>query len=464
MESSIETSPHFSAHGGFVIPAVLLVALVGVLFGAGRLMMYRYQCQLRIDRQHEIEKQDAVKSMLNWLRCNSGNTSVISYTNELKVVAASGREINVISVPTPVLFPDNVAYDALRLDNHFSVASYVGNCASLVEVNTGDTGSKCYKIGDPMDSSARTFGLGAFCSRDEYAPLLRRKTSTGRGAGGRPVTTYEDRLYFRGMTNSGEHAEVSIEMSKIGGWWNDDYGRRYEVNFDEMGSNTYQRIYLMRKATPWPLANNGVALCLEFYRGELEQDNVMQAFYFRGSVKSPVKSKTGGDVIRKWRRVDESNNGSLSSNGPKGIQLAGHYLSIFGATAENYIFSNEIGYLDEDVYRAFTENASIASSDQGDLKMVVQVESRGEVSSCTGISKIEVTPAYKFDVYLEYPIDPNRAFEEWGPSLKLATVAQPCTPDRANANPVVITYDTHGTENKGFRKDEREAERKRIGR
>lgn len=426
-------------------------------------MMYRYQCYLRIDRQHEIEKRDAVKSMLNWLRANAGLTTIIGYTNELKFVAASGRELNVISVPTPVLFPD-----AAKHDIHFSIAKY-GNNVPSAAFESSSLGSSYYKFAN--NAIAQKYGLYVDCPVDAHVPMLRRSQSYEEGPDGLPVETNLDRLYFGGMTNKGDRSALSIEMPKVGGWWNDDYGRRYEVDFETMGTNAYHRIYLMRKSTQWPLQNNEVALCLEFISGRgREEDNIMQAFYCRGRVMTPVLAKNGDVVIRQGSEKggSDSNVRSLSSNGPKGIQLAGRYLSIYGATAGNYIFSNNIGYLDEDVYKAFTDNADGVMFDNGDLKMVVEEECRNSVSSAdlsyTEINSIMVSPAYKFDIYVEYPVDPLRKFGAWSSDWKLATVAQPCMPDRANANPIVITYDTHGTENKGFRKDEREAERKRSRR
>lgn len=53
--------------GAFLIMTALLVALIGILFGIGRLALYRYQCQIRFDRQSEVDRILATRSALRWL-------------------------------------------------------------------------------------------------------------------------------------------------------------------------------------------------------------------------------------------------------------------------------------------------------------------------------------------------------------------------------------------------------------
>ena len=51
-----------------MLVTVLIVTMVGLLFGAGALLLFKFQCQLRIDRQHELEKVYAVRSALNYIK------------------------------------------------------------------------------------------------------------------------------------------------------------------------------------------------------------------------------------------------------------------------------------------------------------------------------------------------------------------------------------------------------------
>ena len=61
-----------------------------------------------------------------------------------------------------------------------------------------------------------------------------------------------------------------------------------------------------------------------------------------------------------------------------------------------------------------------------------------------------VTPAYQYDIFLEHPAGVTN----------LATVAQKIGEyERDCVTHTMLTYDTHGTEHKGFRRDERAAVR-----
>ena len=64
----------YPCHRGFMLVTVLVITAIGLLFGAGALLLFRYQCQLRIDRQHELEKVYAVRSALNYIKGNSTAT------------------------------------------------------------------------------------------------------------------------------------------------------------------------------------------------------------------------------------------------------------------------------------------------------------------------------------------------------------------------------------------------------
>jgi len=63
-----------STRGGALILTVLLVAAIGILFGFGRLLAFRYQCEQRFDRQRELEKVMATRSVLNYILRSTGNT------------------------------------------------------------------------------------------------------------------------------------------------------------------------------------------------------------------------------------------------------------------------------------------------------------------------------------------------------------------------------------------------------
>ena len=95
---------------GFILVTVLIVTAVGLLFGAGALLLFRFQCQLRIDRQHELEKIYAVRSALNYIRTTAyGTTGDNGIPVEGRVFGyhtQSERNLKLLVKPVAPIFPN----------------------------------------------------------------------------------------------------------------------------------------------------------------------------------------------------------------------------------------------------------------------------------------------------------------------------------------------------------------------
>ena len=144
----------------------------------------------------------------------------------------------------------------------------------------------------------------------------------------------------------------------------------------------------------------------------------------------------------------------MFSVGNKGTKIT--YLPLF----------SEVASMAPETYAYFAEGAEVDNEGKivkaPELRAVFEVEATSNLREAVPLAATEydflsdfkVTRAYQFDVFLEHPHSVTNH----------ATVGQKTgTYTRANPNYTVITYDTHGTENKGFRKDERELEKKRNG-
>lgn len=92
------------SRNGFILITVLIVTAVGLLFGAGALLLFKYQCQLRIDRQHELEKVYAVRSALNYVRKYPGEPKEGKFA--FRYLTESDRNLGVIVEPVKAIFPD----------------------------------------------------------------------------------------------------------------------------------------------------------------------------------------------------------------------------------------------------------------------------------------------------------------------------------------------------------------------
>jgi len=114
--------PTACPQSGFVLPAVVLLMLVMLLVGLGRLAAYRFQLERSIDLKRQTGNQLAVNSGIAWLRMNlyldpqwTGSvTNWIVLTNDLAfAVAGDGHrfEARARRAETEVLHADLIVPD-----------------------------------------------------------------------------------------------------------------------------------------------------------------------------------------------------------------------------------------------------------------------------------------------------------------------------------------------------------------
>ena len=428
---------------------VLVVTAVGLLFGAGALLLFRYQCQQRIDRQHELEKLSAVRSALNYLRNVNGETLAFRYPT------GSNRDLGVVVKPVPQIFPvdsykppkDHPSY------RHFFMER--GDFPQTPVVNAW--------YDENLD-----FEYGATGATDLE---MSNKATAGSGAYG---------LAFAGTNATiGVKWWVNIGMRGTGGWLEEDYGRRYYFYLENCVGKTSSRsdtirLCIVRNVTNtvdsskrpipvgrqhgWPLLKGERALVFE--STPVAGDGVAKRLYDCHCVDDGVVQS-----LVLVRQVD----GQTLYN--MGLQLAGDKILMFSVgnkgnrTTYLPIFS-EVASMSPETYAYFAKGAEV--DDEGkivkapELRAVFEVEATSNLRETGPLAATEfdfltdfkVTRAYQFDVFLEHPHSVTNH----------ATVGQKIGEyARANPNYTIITYDTHGTENKGFRRDERELERKRNG-
>ncbi len=435
-----------SAKRGFMLVTVLVITGVGLLFGAGALLLFRYQCQLRIDRQHELEKVYAVRSALNYIMACDGN--IKEGGKYFKYHTWSERELGLFVKPVEAIFPD------LKNELHFAMqqGDFVFPCAENYN------GSHDYEYGGSTNLNENSI-------YNSYNSLK------GLAFGDLSVT-------------NNVKWWVNIGMRDTGGWLQEDYGRRYyfqPLNFvkgEATGdTNDIMRLCIIRNVTNrqndagckhgWPLSHeNERALVFEISprnSGQNNTNNAEMAFY---------EYMHDGVDIKRRRLIHLSNCPSLVY---MGLQLANDKASIFyigNATVNaipdggGYDFS-ESATLTQETYEYFSKSVTIGGiSYPGivtnlsgkvqapELRAVFEVETVSpnrsqEAQKVNFLTNFKVTPAYQYDVFLEYPaLVTNRA-----------TVAQKIGTYNRNQGQyfTVLTYDTHGTDHKGFRQDEREA-------
>ena len=459
---------------GFVLITVLIVTAVGLLFGVGALLLFRFQCQLRIERQHELEKVYAVRSALNDIRTLTKEIPDAGRCYRYHTIG-SQRDLNLIVKPVEAIFP-NLA------TNHFAM-------------ERGD-----FRVPDPVKSSPQNLKPGFYdlsfdyeCGAEGVTNLLVRNTSKNEAG-------YYKLEFYDKSAPLNVKWWINIGMSGTGGWLQDDYGRRYCVSqIDYVGAENVpkdiMRLCLIRdienhdntegRQHGWPLSMKGErAIVLEIrptFNGVGEDYADIRVYEYECLNDSGFIKPTELEPlhISDWPR-----------NVNIGIQLAEDNVSLFyiendgnnddliRMSSHGYVFSDSAkmtaqtyGYFVQKQTFRGVEYPGVETVDgkvhAPDLRAVLEyeafsptrqnqseVERRPNVDSLT---KFRVTPAYQYNVYVEHPILVTNC----------ATIAQKVgkyrktTGRAAGLDYSIVTYDTHGTENKGFRKDEREAERKR---
>lgn len=438
--------------GGFMLVTVLVVTAVGLLFGAGALLLFRFQCQMRLERQHELEKVYAVRAALNEVRTFTGEMPEAGQA--FRVRTGSDRDLGLVVRPVAPVFPAT---------NHFTM----------------ERGDFLLPRAGQYDD-ARDYEYGAAGTTN--------LAIGGVNADGRRGLAFGDLAATNGV-----RWWVNVGMRGTGGWLQEAYGRRYYFwpcdYVDGVGVKDVMRLCLVRNVTNeshaagrrrgWPLSQEGErALVFEIRpaagSGDANGDMALyEAVYAGGAVVSrPVVALTNSPTLCNM-----------------GLQLAVDKACVFyiGNEIQNkvddadklssrgYVFS-ACGQLSPETYRYFAEEVTLGGRTYGgvytndagfvqapELRAVFEVEAasdaRGEgktldASNGDFLTRFRVTPAYQYDVFLEHPAGVTN----------LATVAQKVgTYARFGLKYSVLTYDTHGTEHKGFRRDER-ARARRGGR
>ena len=428
-----------------MLVTVLVITAVGLLFGAGALLLFRFQCQRRIDRQHELEKLYAVRSALNYVKTS---TTISDAGQEFTYHTGSERNLGLIVKPVDPIFPD-------KNKNHFAMED--GHFQFPLPKQYGKVRDYEYgKFGEvKLESMSGTY------------------TSANTSKAG---------LAFTDTSSTNGVWWVNVGMRDTGGWLQEDYGRRYRFRLERYigkGSTDYKgdvtRLCLIRNVTNesnrvgcrhgWPLSKMGERALVFEIRPMAGKDDVCAVM----------------TLSEYWHTGGTTNLTTLitQSGWPTdcvcGIQLAGKKVSIFYVSKEGggdprhlpYTFSEGDVELTQSTYDYFAKEVLIGGRSYGgivtnlagrvcapEMRAVFEVEAASDMrptaekaNNVDVLTEFGVTPAYQYDVFLEHP----------NSVVNRATVAQKIGKyNRRGTTHTVLTYDTHGTEHKGFRQDERE--------
>ena len=456
----------FSARPGFALPVVLFISLLGIFLGFGRLLVFHNQCRLRIDRQQEYEKVFAVRSALN--RLQNGTTRTLSLPVEgaeesIVMCTDSSRKVKVLTHPADAIFPisDN--------PEHFFVGREKANALGKVERFYQIDGTS-YRYGSSVsgDKALRTGALERVLTGDYHVCLM-------------PTNAV-----------AGDKCRLSLDMTGTGRWSDDPFGRRYAFNvYAFCGTNEHDQVYfILRRKRANEIFGGTVGFLDkldESWRPRQDGESVIYAVletsefgarsftawtqsYDKGKLQDPVPCAPMGSSSG----FDQAQLAVLQSGKGFGIQLVGRNLTLFQASAVGTTISKRhdlfgTAQIPDLVYQNFTNDMKTVGAEAPTLStdMVMELEIRagswreyaqGTVDAPNKFNRLEVFPAYEFEIRIENWNERMR--EDVLIEPKLATVVH-LEFDRAQSESApcraAIAYDTHGTEIKGWRTGERKA-------
>lgn len=425
---------------GFALVAVLIIIAVGLLLGAGALLTFRYQCQLRIDRQHELEKLYAVRSVLHCIKSDT----ITSPGRIFDYHTASERHLRLHVRPVEADFP--------RITN--GVTQAVEKRDFVVE--WGD-----FNI--PNAKNDKVGGYDRFKDYEYGAEGVTNLQQAIRGAiteiqQGQEGITRGLVFDFNSATSDFARCWVNIGMRGTGGWLHTEYGRRYWCYIPYLDVTKVVRLWLIRdlldavdrgdgRSFGWPPSDDDFPLMMKIL------DRRIELWECRGM--TPVK------------RLCEK---ELGEECYMGIQIAHDKATLFhsgnafvdeasriDASLRGFEFST-VATMSKDTYEYFHRGS--VTNKEGEIISSPDVRAIFEVSSDSAqlsankhvIQVFKVTPGFQYDVLLEYPPgETNRA-----------TVAQRLQKIQGQSSITysVLTYDTHRVGFSGFRKSERNAIRR----
>jgi len=207
-----------SGKSGYILPIIMVAALIGILFGLGRLAMFRYQCQLRFDRQHALDRVMATRSALVWLE---NEPQPPNEETNFVYQAGNGRLVDVTVRPVPSIYPAPGS-------DHLNIYAGLTNAPNVTYSATSPEMLPGYVVGEDQD-------------------LVLKIGSSG-------------------TSSTGHVGRVFIDMVDLGSWQDDVYGRRYwlepeAINAGDNGGDIY-RFYLSPVGAD-PADTNTAAIWIE---------------------------------------------------------------------------------------------------------------------------------------------------------------------------------------------------------
>lgn len=409
--------------GATLIVTVILVAMIVILVGFGRLAWYSNQVKIRLDRQREIQQTLLTRSIVRWLETFPAKTDLPSEAVPFSFPTVRG-DVSAVLRPTDPVYPSRISEEDFfdfSSDRHperrdadrFDYATYT-KADDL-------SGEKKYPFsveGQNLDKTYYGICLGDRFSSPETAPRL----------------------------------EIDLASSQFDALWTENpFGLRYlvrVVHACEYETGEGEADVLRFALTPYGEAfsaaseETGFAIWFE----QTSVSDIMDS----ESVCSLFVKRPGAPAVRLY-------DVTTWPDGERGFQLGGSMATFFVKEKETgdsdkirttkfFQTVDLSSVLGDDYAKAFGERCEdgVRLTLELDVRRSRAMLSSGESDlaadpSATTVARIAVTPSYEYETELSWSTPT-------GDRAEVSTVIA-CNPDSHGGAAQVSawTYDTHGT-------------------
>lgn len=436
---------------GFVLPAVLLLAVVVVLFGLFRLGSFRNQVRMRLDREREIQQTLATRSSLRWLEtCQRINmVPVDAVTNALPTARGT---VDAILEPAPPLFP--VRENA----RHYDVGNWDadGEARTVLENYKSGKGPEWSRVKSNFAEKSRTEVASG--ERLRYLTFADESSSTNAEECVRWLTI-----------------DLPEECVPSALWTEDPYGRRYLLGLKDVCKALWKKEGV---AGEFRVTSGGdlIRFGISPMESALFESQATGSEKLSGTgiwLEQEAGDGQGFAYARMLLRARTKTDGEFQIGDPvvaeahysPGIQIAGDQICLFkqrySSTRRNGVGSTEIFGV-EQMPKSLLDSFTNACHEAHGLRLTVEVivkrprdlglsEATGQLDYGNGdsetvkdtvetsVSRIAITPAYEFLSILGWKSDVGDVSE-------VSTVIRFCESKGDSRRFETVTYDTHGTE------------------
>lgn len=394
-----EYTKNLQSREGFVLPMVLVVTVFALMLGFGRLVLFRAQTRMRIDRQRDLHHMLATRSAMRWLETR-GKNPLPAEMQRFSYSVSDGK-LGVSLCPVVPIFP---------------VPGNSGHFNPLTCSGANSLGDFNYITHSDDNNSLKTI-----------KPILQNI-----GDGEMEIVLGDDHA------PTGFVGRLAIDVPAAETLWTDDvYGRRYGMTINEVRKGGVKdgenypgdliKLYITPEGVPVGTADWMIWLERDQDAGEIIP--VSLCYQNPSGIKTVCETEMMNFVGKNGIQIS-GRQAVLFNQKPVGDVLATHTYDVHELPLELVNYFKEYPY----------------GADGPGVRLTLEVEIRCPNLDADTVLKntfgvIKVEPAYEYYTELDWSNDSGLTTSEVSTVIRY----DPNLRNDDNKTEKAITYDTHGT-------------------